>query len=503
MQGTRETPSLTTQAFWLLAAKTAGFALTTALPLVLVRSLSQLEFGVYKQAFLIVGTAVTVLPLGFGMSAFYFLPRQRANHPAVVLNVLLIHAAVGAIAAAALVLWPGVLVTIFGSADLVPYAGLLGAVVLTWTVASFLEIVPVACQDLVPSTLFIVGSQASKTIIFIIAARAGGSVAALIGAAIVQGLVQTVVLIWYMQARFPGFWRSFDREMLRTQASYALPLGLSSLVLKLQTDLPHYFVAHAFGASAYAVFAVGVFNLPLIGLLRESVGSVMLPRVSRLEQDEDRREILLLVARVARKLAIVYFPMYAFLLVAGREFITLLFTSQYIASWPIFAVYITVIPAGVIVLDPITRAYAEQRFFLLKLRLVLFAIMAAVFAAGIVRLGLVGTIAVVVAVQVAGTIGAAVRLGHVMHLRRADFAPFAVLGRIAAASAAAGLIAAAVRWLMLPGPPLPVLIACGLFYGGAYGAALLAARVIDRDDWAVVRELFDRGRARRLSLQRF
>ena len=77
MQGTRETPSLTTQAFWLLAAKTAGFALTTALPLVLVRSLSQLEFGVYKQAFLIVGTAVTVLPLGFGMSAFYFLPRDR------------------------------------------------------------------------------------------------------------------------------------------------------------------------------------------------------------------------------------------------------------------------------------------------------------------------------------------------------------------------------------------------------------------------------------------
>jgi O-antigen/teichoic acid export membrane protein len=327
-------------------------------------------------------------------------------------------------------------------------------------------------------------------------------VEALIVAAVVQGLLQTAVLIRYMQVRFAGFWRSFDVQMLRTQASYALPLGLSSLVLKLQTDLPHYFVAHAFGASAYAVFAVGVFNLPLIGLLRESVGSVMLPRVSRLEQDEDRREILLLVARVARKLAIVYFPMYAFLLVAGREFITLLFTSQYLASWPIFAVYITVIPAGVIVLDPITRAYAEQRFFLLKLRLVLFAIMAAMFAAGIVRLGLVGTIAVVVAVQVAGTAGAAIRLGHVMQLRRADFAPFAVLGRIAAASAAAGLIAAAVRWMLLPSPPLPILIAAGLFYAVAYGAALAAARVLDHEDWAVVRDLFDRGRARRLSLQR-
>src|SRR5947199_3477505 len=166
-------PSLTTQVFWLLVAKTVGFGLTIALPLVLVRSLSQLEFGLYKQAFLIVGTAVAVLPVGFGMSAFYFLPR-RANHPAVVLHILLVHFAVGAAATAALVQWPRVLASIFGSADLVQYAPMLGAVIVTWTVASFLEIVPVACQDLIASTAFIVGSQASKTVVFVIAARAGG-----------------------------------------------------------------------------------------------------------------------------------------------------------------------------------------------------------------------------------------------------------------------------------------------------------------------------------------
>jgi O-antigen/teichoic acid export membrane protein len=486
-------PSLTTQAFWLLVAKTVGFGLTIALPLVLVRSLSQLEFGLYKQAFLIVGTAVTILPLGFGMSAFYFLPR-RANHPAIVLHILLVHFAVGAAAAAALLLWPRVLASIFGSADLVPYAPMLGAVIVTWTVASFLEIVPVACQDLIASTAFIVGSQASKTLVFVIAARAGGSIAALIGAAIVQGILQIVVLFIYMRSKFPGFWRSFDPGMLRTQASYALPLGLSSLVLKLQTDLPHYFVAHAFGASAYAIFAVGVFNLPLVGLLRESVGSVMLPRVSRLEQDEDRREILLLLARVARKLAIVYFPMYVFLLIVGREFITLLFTSQYAASWPIFAVYITVIPAGVLVLDPITRAYAEQRFFLLKLRFALFATMTAVFVFGISRLGLLGTIAVVVAVQVIGTAGAAARLSRVMQLRAADFAPFAVLARILAASAAAGGVCAAMRWTLMPAAPLTIVVVCGVCYAGVYGVALLAARVLDRDDWVVLRGLFDRGR---------
>ncbi|PYR01954.1 MAG: hypothetical protein DMF97_06125 [Acidobacteria bacterium] len=316
-----------------------------------------------------------------------------------------------------------------------------------------------------------------------------------------QGVVQIVVLIVYMRSKFPGFWRSFDPGMLRTQASYALPLGLSSLVLKLQTDLPHYFVAHVFGASAYAIFAVGVFNLPLIGLLRESVGSVMLPRVSRLEQDEDRREIVLLLARVARKLAIMYFPMYVFLLIVGREFITLLFTSQYAASWPIFAVYITVIPAGVLVLDPITRAYAEQRFFLLKLRLALFATMTAVFVFGISRLGLLGTIVVVVAVQVIGTAGAAAGLSRVMQLRAADFAPFAVLGRILAASAAAGGVCAAMRWTLMPAAPLTIVVVCGVCYAGVYGVALLAARVLDRDDWVVLRGLFDGGRQPASALQ--
>jgi hypothetical protein len=67
-------------------------------------------------------------------------------------------------------------------------------------------------------------------------------------------------------------------------------------------------------------------------------------------------EILLLLARVARKLAIAYFQMYVFLLVAGREVITLLFTSQYAASWPIFPPYP---PTSVLARDSTTRHHID------------------------------------------------------------------------------------------------------------------------------------------------
>src|SRR5919108_6153445 len=89
-------PSLARQATWLLVAKTIGFALTFALPLVLVRTLTQHDFGLYKQAFLVVVTAVTILPLGFGMTAFYFLPREPERQGSVVLHILLVHSAIGA-----------------------------------------------------------------------------------------------------------------------------------------------------------------------------------------------------------------------------------------------------------------------------------------------------------------------------------------------------------------------------------------------------------------------
>src|ERR1022692_4081486 len=61
--------SLTAHVSWLMFAKTMAFAFNLALPMLLVRRLDQAQFGVYKQLFLIIGTSVTVLPLGFAMSA--------------------------------------------------------------------------------------------------------------------------------------------------------------------------------------------------------------------------------------------------------------------------------------------------------------------------------------------------------------------------------------------------------------------------------------------------
>ena len=82
-----------------MMAKTVSFAFAIALPLLLVRRLSQQDLGLYKQAFFVVTTAMNLLPLGFALSAFYFLPREPARQPAVIANILAFLAGMGGCAA--------------------------------------------------------------------------------------------------------------------------------------------------------------------------------------------------------------------------------------------------------------------------------------------------------------------------------------------------------------------------------------------------------------------
>ncbi|MDX6612681.1 MAG: hypothetical protein QOD75_1867 [Blastocatellia bacterium] len=475
--------SMTLRAFWLMAAKTLGFAFAFALPPIFVRYLSQSEYGLFKQMFLIVGTALTVVPLGFGMSAYYFLPREgEQQRKQVVLNIFLFNAFMGALALIVLILWPSLLVGIFKDAMFAEYAPLIGVVILFLVISSFLETVVVANQETTLSTVFIIGAQLTKMLFMLSALFLFGTLRALVYAAVAQGALQTVLLLYYLQLRFPRFWREFDFSMLRTQMAYAIPLGCAGLLFIVQTDLHNYFVSHRFSPAEFAVYSVGCLELPLFGLLRESINSVMIPRVSLLQKENNTREIILFTARVTRKLAAIFFPAYAFFIVAGRDFIEFLFTSAYSASWPIFAINLTLVPLSIIMVDAVVRAYAEHRYYLLKLRVAMLFLLVPGLWLGVARFGLLGAVGTIAFVSVVERVALVIKFGRVLRVSRSDLALFKDVGKIAVASLLAGSMAALSRSL-LPGlKPFFVLAVCGVAVTVSYVAAILILKVITAEE---------------------
>jgi len=435
-----KTDSLKTQSAWLMTAKVIGFAFSFVLPLMVVRYLAQDAVGQYREAFQVITNVVAILPLGFSMSSYYFLSRETERRGMAVLNILLFNCVAGGLACLTLCAFPQTLEKVFQTDQLNHLAPAIGLVIWIWIFSTFLEVVALANREARVATAFIILASCSKTLLMGAALVGFGTVEAFIYAAIIQGVIQTVVLFAYLRSRFHGWWKSFDFAFFREQIVYAVPYGLAGVLWIAQNDIHNYFVMQKFSPADFAVYAYGCFEVPLIAMLTESVTSVLIPRMSALQLAGDREEMIRITARAMQKLAFFFFPVYAFLLVTAPTFITTLFTEKYAASVPIFMINLTLLPTAVMVNDPIIRAHSELGRRFLVTRMTILAALVSVLYFGFDRLGMTGMIGVAVAALLTERVVAATMVGRSLGVRVSHLTLFKDLGKTAIAAGFAGVV---------------------------------------------------------------
>jgi O-antigen/teichoic acid export membrane protein len=427
-------------------AKVVGFALSFILPLLIVRFMDQEKVGLYRQSFLVVSTLISVLPLGISLSAYYFLARESENRASTICNILIFNFAAGALAFFGLYFYPQILGKIFQSEAMVPLAPFIGLVIWLWIFSTFLEVVTLANRETRLASLFIILAQFTKTALMAGAVIIFGTVEAFLYAAVIQGVLQTIVLMIYLNSRFPGFWKSFRLQFFRIQLFYALPFGLSGLLWTLQIEIHNYFVGYRFSEAEYAIYAYGCFQLPLIGMLFESTTAVLTPRMSELQLRGEKREMLLLTMRATEKLSLFYFPVYVFLIITAEVFIITLFTRNYLASVPIMLINLTLLPFEVWVIDPMVRAHKELGRVLIISRIFITIALVVALYFGIQYFDLRGMITIVVIVNVIEKIIVSLILAGKLGIKWADWRLFKNVGKMALASAFTGIITLFAFW---------------------------------------------------------
>lgn len=438
--------SLKAQGAWLIFARTVSFGLSFLLPLLVVRFFSMNDVGLFRQSFLIVTNAVAIIPCGMSMSAYYYLARDPERRSSSILNILVFNFLVGAAVFAALAMFPQSLGYIFRSDEIVGLAPVIGLVIWIWIFSAFLETVAVANQESKIATALIISSQFTKTLFMVAAAIIFTSVASFLYAAVIQGLLQTLLLLVYLRSRFPGYWKKFDPAFFREQLAYALPLGLAGVLWVIQTDVHNYFVAYRFSPAEFAIYAYGCFQLPLITMISESVNSVLIPKMSQLQSENDKKEMFRVSTAATQKLALFFFPTYVFLLVTAPTFVTTLFTREYAASVPIFIINLTFLPFLVWINDPIIRAYNDLGQFLLKLRIVTLVVLVASLYFGVQSLDMRGMIGIVVVTFVIEKLILTARVLKKLEVKSGDLQMFAGTLRIGLCAAFAGIVTFLFYW---------------------------------------------------------
>ena len=491
--------ALSKRAALLAVAKVAGYALTLPLPLVLVRVLSQSDFGLYKQAFQVITTMLTLLGLQVGLSIYYFLPRHPDRKAHVVMNVLIFYAALGGLTALTFAVYPQWITHIFKTDDLVPYVPLVGAAVLLWLVGSLLEVVTLAEGDVRSASTFTVIIQFTKSALLIAAGLAFGTIQAIVIAAVAQGAVLCVILFTYLRRRYGRFWRAFDPRLFRAQFANALPFGVGALAYGLQADMHNYFVSHYFDPAIFAIYAVGCFELPLLGILYESVVSILFPEVARKQAAGDREDVISLWASAMRKLAFFYVPTYVLMFVLRREIITLLFTSDYAASADIFAINLLLLPMYLCVYTAFMRSFDDLKFYRLKLSLVMIPVTALALYAGIRGGGLKGAIIAAVAAQLFDSAVMMVKVGRRLGVRAAHLTQLLPILRTAAASGAAAAAAYFMKASLGGARVLVVLAVCAATFAAVFAVVGYLVGAVTDEEKSELRRVYRSG-SRRLGL---
>lgn len=460
----------------LTAGRTAAFAVTFFIPVLLARVLDPAEFGTYRQIFLIHATLYAIAQLGMAESLFYFLPRDPERAGRYVANSLIALAGAGALCLGLIALARPALGAWFRNPELPRHALLLGFYVLATMVSAVLEIVLVARRRYGWASGSFACSDAMRAALLLApVALAAGLPGLMAGAAVFAALRLGVTLL-YLRRELGGDLRP-DAARLREQAAYALPFAMAVGVQILEAHFHQYAVALSFDAVTFAIYSVGCLQVPLVDLLASPAGNVLMVRMGGELREGRHGAVVPIWHEATRWLALVIFPLVGLLLVTAPDLIRFLFTERYEASAPLFRIWCLAILCVPLMTDAVMRVHGDVRSILAVYAARLLLVAASIGWA-LSYFGLQGAVAVSVAAAFAGKALALVRVRRLMGVGWGRLLPWTDLGAALGVSAASAWIASRIGAGIPAAGPVR-LLAVGLSFAVVCGSltwALAAGR---------------------------
>lgn len=351
-------------------AEFVRFFIKTLIGIVLARILSQGDYGTYRQLFLIYTTFSTLLLLGIPQSLLYFLP--KADNPndqrKIITRTVNLITLLALVFALAMILFRAQIALLFNNPALETLLIIYAVYPLFLFITQLYSSVMLGMKTPAKVAVFTIFSVFTDAVIIIGVALFTRSLLYIVVAVIVAALIQWIYAKREIDRYTDGF--HIDREGIKEQLRYSIPLGLSSIVGMLTIQLDKIVISGYFSPEQFAIFSIGAMELPFIGILTTSVNSIILPALS---SDTKVENAIAIYRGTIRKNALIIFPVCLFCFVFASEIITILYTDLYAASALYFRIYLFTILLRIASYGIIFQAFNQTRVILINSVLVLAA----------------------------------------------------------------------------------------------------------------------------------
>ncbi len=471
-------------ALMLMTGRALAFAVTFFVPAVLARVFSQTEFGTYKQFVLITYTLYSLGQFGLAECLFYFLPANPGRGGRYAFNSLVMLGLMGVLFSSVLISNAGRVAHWLHNEQLTNYIPISGVYLIFMLMGTVLEITMITRKNFRLATGTYVVSDILRAAFLIFPALIARNLEwTFIGAATFCAL-RVAAILGYFRVEFGGDLR-FDIRVLREQLGYALPFFCSVIIQIIQQNYHQYAVSWHFDAATFAIYSVGCLQIPLVDFMATPASNVMMVQMGEDLREKRDSRLLAVWHDTTRKLAFLFFPFVGLLVVNAYALITLLFTTSYSASVPIFMVWSLSILFATFQTDGVLRTFAENRWLFIinvtKLTMVL-----AFMNWFLSTFYLIGAVFVTLGGMLVSKTMALVRIKSLLHASVGELLPWKSLGSILMISMISAVPSVIIN-AKLGLPSLLLLPVSGMAYMATYSVLVLALGLLTDEEKAVMK----------------
>lgn len=341
-----KTPSLTIKVALLAIGKTVKRLIGTLSILILVRVLTQDDFGTYKQVLLIVGTIVAISEFSIPKSLLYFVPgaKDKLERDRYLSQSFFLLSIVGMLVSLLLFLFADNISQQFNNPllkDILSvYAPSIIFLLISQNYFSYLLISLDKHKSASYSYVFV---GLPNSIAILVSILIGLSLIQVFAVSLVVMSLQYITLILLINKQDVSLLIKPKLKFVKEQWLYVLPLSFTLLSGIVSVQIDKLVISHYFAPAIFAVYSVGAMQVPFVSNLFESVGATVLPKIVEYVKSGEKSSVEKLSNKGTRKVALLIFPIFSFLYIFADQIITILYTHQYRDAVPIFRIYLLVI----------------------------------------------------------------------------------------------------------------------------------------------------------------
>jgi O-antigen/teichoic acid export membrane protein len=176
-----------------------------------------------------------------------------------------------------------------------------------------------------------------RNIVVILSAYIFSDVTKMIHCLVIVEVIRFILICFYTK-KIKSINIKLNLVKLKDQISYILPMGISNFIFYLNKEISKILILYTMGVEYLAIYSVGCYQIPIIGIVRGSIGDIVFSEVcSRSSSNIDKAFVLWKQTNVIY-LSVVL-PVFFVFFFYAKEFITIFFTEKYLESIIIFKIY--------------------------------------------------------------------------------------------------------------------------------------------------------------------